>query len=205
MVDTQIRRGIMLDVGCGASKQPGFTGMDHQALEGVDVVHSWNEFPWPFEDESVLRLLASHVVEHVSSIDGHFLRWMDECWRILQPDGEMMIACPYAGSPGDFQDPTHCHHVSEAQWWYFDPEHASTYYQFYRPRPWKVELNLGHLNGTLEIVLRKRPDDRQDYKNPSRPRMEITQAMLERFADLTRRPESVQEWLDYAINGEAIS
>src|ERR1700761_3931223 len=94
------KSGIMLDIGCGASKQPGFVGMDHQPLDGVDVVHGWNDFPWPFEDESVLTIVASHVVEHVNPADGHFLKWMDECWRILKPEGQMAIVTPYAGSPG---------------------------------------------------------------------------------------------------------
>jgi SAM-dependent methyltransferase len=158
MVDTEIRRGIMLDIGCGASKQPGFVGMDHQPLEGVDVVHAWDEFPWPFEDESVLTIVASHVVEHVNPVNGHFLRWLDECWRILQPDGQMAIVTPYAGSPGYWQDPTHCNGCSEATWFYLDPEHASNFYDFYRPKPWKIEVNLGHLNGNLEVVLRKRAE-----------------------------------------------
>src|ERR1700748_2450384 len=98
----------MLDIGWGESFQQGFVGMDHQPLDGVDVVHSWNEFPWPFEDESVLTIVASHVLEHVNPADGHFLRWMDEAWRILKPDRQLAAVLPYAGSPGYWQDPTHC-------------------------------------------------------------------------------------------------
>jgi SAM-dependent methyltransferase len=150
------RAGIILDVGCGASKQPGAVGMDHQALEGVDVVHSWNEFPWPFEDESVLTIVASHVVEHVNPADGHFLRWMNECWRVLKPEGQLAIVTPYAGSAGFWQDPTHCNGCSEATWYYFDPAHASGFWGFYKPQPWQIEVNLFHMNGNLEVVLRKR-------------------------------------------------
>lgn len=154
--DLKAKRGYLLDIGCGASKQPGnFIGMDHQALPGVDVVHSWNDFPWPFEDESVLTIVASHVVEHVNPADGHFLRWMDEAWRILKPGGQLAITTPYAGSPGYWQDPTHCNGCSEATWFYFSPDHESGFYRFYQPKPWKIEINLGHLNGNLEVVLRK--------------------------------------------------
>lgn len=150
------KRGILLDIGCGESKQPGFVGMDHQPLEGVDVVHSWNKFPWPFEDESVLTIVASHVVEHVNPADGHFLDWMNECWRVLKPEGQLALVTPYAGSPGYWQDPTHCNPCNEATWYYFDPGHPSEFFRFYRPRPWAIEMNTWHQNGNLEVVLRKR-------------------------------------------------
>lgn len=150
------KRGIVLDVGCGEHKQPGAVGMDHQALDGVDVVHSWDEFPWPFEDESVLTIIASHVVEHVNPVNGHFLNWMNECWRILKPEGQLAITTPYAGSRGYWQDPTHCNPCSEATWFYFDPDHASQFWTFYKPKPWIIQVNVFHANGNSEVVLRKR-------------------------------------------------
>lgn len=150
---------MLLDIGCGAGKQTNFVGMDHQPLPGVDVVHNWDEFPWPFETESVLTAVASHVVEHVNPVNGHFLRWMDEVWRILKIDGQFAIVTPYAGSPGYWQDPTHCNPCSEATWFYFDPEHQSGLYRFYRPKPWRIEINAYHRQGNLEVVLRKRSED----------------------------------------------
>jgi hypothetical protein len=76
--------GIRLDVGCGANKQEGFVGMDARALDGVDIVHNWNDYPWPLPDGCVLTAVASHVVEHVNPADGGFLRWMDELWRVMR-------------------------------------------------------------------------------------------------------------------------
>ena len=125
----EARRGIILDVGCGdaESKYPGAVGMDKQDLPGVDVVHDWNDFPWPFEDGSVLTIIASHVVEHVSPIDGHFLDWMNEAWRVLRVGGQMAIVCPYGTNAYWAQDPTHCNAVTERTWWYFS-EHISHRY-----------------------------------------------------------------------------
>lgn len=37
-----------------------------------------------------------------------FIRFMDEVWRILKPDGEFGMTFPYGSSPGFLQDPTHC-------------------------------------------------------------------------------------------------
>lgn len=154
------KRGILLDIGCGANKQGGrFVGMDRQELPGVDVVHDWNEIPWPFADGSVLTAVASHVVEHVDPADGRFLRWLGEVWRILQPLGQLALVTPYAGSPGYWQDPTHCNGCTEATFFYVDPLHPSDLYRFYEPAPWAIELNAYHRQGNLEVVLRKRPDD----------------------------------------------
>ena len=165
-VDKVVRskRGIILDVGCGANKQPGSVGMDHQDIRDkdgnslVDVVHDWNVFPWPFEDESVLLIVASHVVEHVNPADGHFLDWMNEVWRILKPGRQIAIACPYGNNEFFVQDPTHCNPCNQTTWIYFDPEHHSNFYHFYEPAPFEIVQNLYHTGGMMEVVLRKRLD-----------------------------------------------
>jgi len=148
--------GIKLDIGCGANKQPGgFVGMDRQALDGVEIVHDWNDMPWPLPDECVLVAVASHVVEHVNPADGGFLRWMDELWRVCKVDARVMISCPHGHSSGYLQDPTHCNQVSQATWAYFDPTHPSGFYRFYKPKPWKIErLNWSPV-GNVEVVLMK--------------------------------------------------
>lgn len=153
------KTGIRLDIGSGANPQPGFVGMDIQKLPGVDIVHDWNKFPWPFKTESVLTAIATHVIEHVNPADGHFIRWMNEVWRILKYDGQIAIAAPYGGSPGYWQDPTHCNGCNENTFRYFDPLDESGLYGFYEPAPWKIEVNTFHRQGNLEIVLRKRRDD----------------------------------------------
>jgi hypothetical protein len=57
--------GIQLDVGCGGNKQQGFVGIDVRPIEGVDIVHDLNLFPWPLPDDCVLRAVASHLMEHI--------------------------------------------------------------------------------------------------------------------------------------------
>lgn len=60
------RGGILLDVGCGASKNDGYVGMDVRPLPGVDIVHNLEKFPWPLDDESCILVHASHVLEHIN-------------------------------------------------------------------------------------------------------------------------------------------
>jgi SAM-dependent methyltransferase len=157
----EAKRGIVLDIGCGdeESHYPGAVGMDKQDLSGVDIVHDWNDFPWPFEDGEVLTIIASHVIEHVNPVDGHFIRWMDEAWRVLRTGGQMAIVTPYAGSSLFWQDPTHCNGVTERTMWYFAPHHPSRYHVFYHPKPWWIEQCYFNTEGMLESVLRKIEDD----------------------------------------------
>ena len=106
------RAGVRLDIGCGRAKQDGFVGMDVREVEGVDIVHDLETFPWPIDPDTCLVVLASHILEHIKP-----WKFMDpagrpcvmgEIWRVLKPDGQLLISCPYGVSAGFVQDPTHC-------------------------------------------------------------------------------------------------
>jgi len=175
--------GIKLDIGCGASKQPGFIGMDYRELPGVDIVHNLEKFPWPLPDKSVLVALSSHVVEHINPHGGTFIDFMNEAWRVLKEDGEFLISTPYAGSPGYWWDPTHCNGCTEMTWEYFDPLSPLTggqFYNIYKPLPWKIKTCFWDINGNLEVVLVKRKIDKsykvdEHYlKNISKPKTNVS-------------------------------
>lgn len=151
--------GVRLDIGCGASKQPGFVGIDYQQYGDVDIVHNIEETPWPLPDESVLMAVASHVLEHINPHGGVFINVMDEIWRVLKPGAQFTFVVPYAGSHGYFQDPTHCNPINETTMCYFDPLSPTGLYQFYHPKPWKIEFQAMNRGGTLEVVLSKRAMD----------------------------------------------
>lgn len=156
------RAGIRLDIGCGANKQMGFVGMDIRDLPGVEIVHDWNDMPWPLEDDSCIMIMASHVVEHVNPSDGHFLRWMDEAWRICQVGGTLAISTPHGSSQGYLQDPTHCNPCNEATWAYFAPDHASNLWTIYRPKPWKITHLSWNPAGNIEVALVKLAERKED-------------------------------------------
>lgn len=168
------KSGIRLDIGCGGNKQPGFVGIDMLDLPGVDIVHDLEVTPWPLPDECVLTAVASHVLEHINPHKGVFINVMDEIWRVLKPNGQFAFVVPYAESHGMFQDPTHCNFINETTMAYFDPLHESKFYQFYRPKPWKIEFQAANRNGVLECILRKREED-PSYKEISGPPQDIVQ------------------------------
>jgi predicted SAM-dependent methyltransferase len=160
------KSGIKLDVGCGGNKQPGFVGMDIRKIPGVDIVHNAEVVPYPLPDACCHTILLSHLIEHMCP--KRVLGIMNELWRIMKPQGQLLISSPYAGSPGFYQDPTHCHTWNEATVLYFDPyplamgmKDRSFLYDIYKPSPWKILRNTWSELGNLEIILEKREDDKQ--------------------------------------------
>lgn len=96
---------IKLDLGCGFNKQEDFIGMDRRPVEGIDIVHDIEDLPWPLEDNCCKLILCSHLLEHLNP--KYLVDIINEAWRVLAPDGKLVIAVPYAGSFGAYQDPTH--------------------------------------------------------------------------------------------------
>lgn len=150
---------IKIDLGCGAKKQPGFIGIDNRKLPGVDIVQDVTQFPLAVPSDCASLVMASHLVEHITRENGTFLKFMDEIWRILKTGGQFMIAMPYAGSPGYYQDPTHVNPCNEFTWSYFDPLSPGRLYYLYFPKPWKIISLQYSPNGNMEIVLEKRKED----------------------------------------------
>lgn len=152
-----MKPGIRLDIGCGGNKQKGFVGMDKRKLSGVDIVHDLEVFPYPLDDESCLLIVGSHIVEHIKP--WLMIDFMNELWRLLQVEGQLALSTPYAGSPGYWQDPTHCNGCNEATWHYFDPRFPL--YEIYKPKPWTLVKGfpVWQVTGNLEVVLEKNHAD----------------------------------------------
>jgi len=145
--------GIRLDIGCGENKQQGFVGMDKRKVQGVDIVHDLEVFPWPLPDECCLMIIGSHIVEHIKP-------WLqielwDEMWRVMKLDGQLALSTPYGKSEGFIQDPTHCSPYNAATFQYFDPRYPL--YDVYKPKPWRIEEGFPQwqVTGNMECLLRK--------------------------------------------------
>lgn len=89
MAKTKAAEPLKLNLGGGPVKIEGFTTVD---LHDADVVHDLGVFPWPFEDNSVDEILASHVLEHFTREGG--IGFLMECYRILKPGGVLRLAVP---------------------------------------------------------------------------------------------------------------
>ena len=95
---------LKLDFGAGRNPQPGFSSVDLYAPD-ADIKLDLFKFPFPWKDNTVDEIVASHFVEHIPQDK----RWpfFAECWRILKPDAVMRIVVPSWKSERAYGDMTH--------------------------------------------------------------------------------------------------
>lgn len=97
------RKPVVLDLGCGATKQyPDNLGLDLRLAPGVDAQADLSR-SLPLADNSVDVLFTVHILEHL--ID--FLTLVDECHRVLRPGGVLHVMSPWWGHVNAVADPTH--------------------------------------------------------------------------------------------------
>lgn len=112
--------GPVLDIGCGAHKQPGTVGIDCRALSGVEVVCDF-ERGLPFKDGTVAAAYSIHSIEHMRDL----IRFMEELYRVCAPGAKVYVKTPYYASRKAFVDPTHVRFMTEESFEYFK---APNYY-----------------------------------------------------------------------------
>ncbi len=109
----------------------------------IDVVWDLNILPWPWEDSTFDQVLAHAVLEH---LDIDLVQSVDECWRILRPDGVLKLKLPYWRSDLAHADPTHRWFFSVRSLDIFMPETArGRSCGFYTTRKW-TEVHAARLN-----------------------------------------------------------
>ena len=121
---------IFLNVGAGSTRmtEPGWINCDALPHYKPDMIFDL-EKTWPFKDNTVSEIYASHVLEHLTD----YRTFFREAWRVLKPDCRIQIRIPYGGH--------------KSAWW--DLEHK---------RPWFAENfaflqpNYGKIIGNPEHV-----------------------------------------------------
>jgi hypothetical protein len=114
---------IRLDVGAGPHKKgPEWTGVDRIAFDGVDVVCDIGLERWPWDNDSVEEIHASHFLEHLTNFEGKWERthFFNEAFRVMKPMGKMTLITPHWASNRFHGDPTHREMWSEMSFFYLD-------------------------------------------------------------------------------------
>jgi len=104
-----------LNLGCGEDVKEGYVNMDFLKLEGVDVVHDLNKFPWPFKENEFDELYTNHVLEHLDDLG----KVMTEIKRVCKPGSIINIRVPHFSCGVSYRDPTHKRLFSYFTWDYF--------------------------------------------------------------------------------------
>ncbi len=124
--------------------EPDWRNVDALPLEGVDEQVDLFAYPWPWEDNSITEIWASHIVEHIPHVPRIFqgalpltpcAGWMIQRWdclrdldgfyaffaeayRVLKPGGTIGVVAPYGKSDGAMFDPQHTRFILESTFHY---------------------------------------------------------------------------------------
>ena len=124
-------KNIRIDLGCGKSKHEGCNTFLDIADHGHNITCNFEFDKLPFKDNSVEYIWSSHVLEHIKEP----MNILNECWRILKPDGKFEIKVPYglwrgASKPVHYQCITAC---------WFDWFRREDIYEWYGYRGWLID------------------------------------------------------------------
>lgn len=94
---------MKLNLGCGMDVLEGYVNIDRVKLEGINIIHDLNSFPYPFEDNTFEEIRARSIFEHLDNLQ----EVLEELWRISKSGTIIDIWVPHFASLGAFVDPTH--------------------------------------------------------------------------------------------------
>lgn len=118
-------KDLNLELGCGDSDH-WKTDKEYVRIDckdfGQDIV--WDlEKGIPLPDNSCKYIYASHIMEHIND----FIGLMNECHRVLEKDGELLIIVPSVDHDRAFI-PSHVRYFREQTFNFFEnPDHANSY------------------------------------------------------------------------------
>lgn len=127
-----------LNLGCGKDYLKDWYHHDiSKHSDFIDYVWDLNLIPYAiWKDNQFDEIKAYSVFEHLRPT---LLETMNECHRILAPNGRIAIKFPRFSSETIYDDPTHIWHWSEKTLHYFDP--TTKYgkeYDFYTDKKWRI-------------------------------------------------------------------
>lgn len=142
---------IKINLGAGSEPTEGWINVDWIDQPGIDVVHNLLNFPWPFDDGVADEIKAIDVLEHMPNFTNGKratgIAFVEECHRILQPGGKLIIQVPHWDSPNLWIDPTHVRGYDPRSFDYFDPEtDFGKWYGYYSAKKFKVTGEVSRLH-----------------------------------------------------------
>jgi predicted SAM-dependent methyltransferase len=95
---------MKLNIGSGGIHIDGFVSCDYDALAKPDYLFNLEKDPFPFPDDSVEVVVASHVLEHLG--EGYF-HCLKELYRVCKHGAIIHIKAPHHRNDFFSDDPTH--------------------------------------------------------------------------------------------------
>lgn len=82
---------MKLVLGAGESRREGAVHVDNNSVSEPDILHDLNQYPYPFDDNSIEHIEAFHILEHLEDP----FRTMRELHRILRPGAILHLKVPH--------------------------------------------------------------------------------------------------------------
>lgn len=147
-----------MKISLGAGEEPelgdGWVNVDLIQLPDIQVVHDLNQYPWPFDNGSADYIKAKDLIEHVLPVT--LVKFIEECYRILKPNGTLWIQTPSWDADFLWIDPTHVRGFDKRSFDFFDPDtDFGRATGFYSKAKFKVEVKELE-NKNLQFTLIKR-------------------------------------------------
>ncbi len=101
-----------LNFGCGKiikSKEKGWVNVDIQKNDNVDVSFNFNNFPYPFKDNTFDYILVDNVLEHLE--EPRLV--IEELRRICKNESIIEVIVPHCNSRWAWGDYTHKHYFNK--------------------------------------------------------------------------------------------
>ena len=147
--ESNMRNSNKLVIGCGKKIIEDFVNVDIIKLDGIDIVHDLNRFPYPFKDNEFKFIYCDNVLEHLNDIKLP----IEELWRISRAGAKIKIIVPIFPSVWSFCDPTHRSIYTYFTFNYFRPEDGLNYYSHARFNIKKRKIVFQKFFKPLEIII----------------------------------------------------
>jgi len=123
-------------IGCGSAKEKrltcdgtegwsSLTTLDYNIDHNPDVIWDlMNTMGLPFEENSFDEIHAYEVLEHTGAQgDYKFFFWQfSDFWRVLKPNGHLLVTCPSRHSVWALGDPSHTRILQKEQLIFLDQD-----------------------------------------------------------------------------------
>lgn len=111
---------LKFNMGCGRNRLEGYVNVDSQARAEADEVWDLEVTPWPWPDACATEVRFIHSLEHMGGDPKVFLAIMTELYRIVAPDGRVIVHAPHPRHDHFLDDPTHVRALSPGTFRLFD-------------------------------------------------------------------------------------
>lgn len=146
---------IKINLGAGNTIKSGY--LNHDIIKHrseIDIVFDLNLPEWPLGYDSYDYIRAIDVIEHLESP----LNFMNNCWKILKPDGVLFLkACGWQ-NPNFWVDITHHRAFDIKSFDYFVSSTAmGQVYSYYTDKKWEYREGFPFYDNLWNVLVKMIP------------------------------------------------